>query len=64
MRTPLEFYALVDFVQAINNAGGVIEDSRGRGVAPMDNPEWFDLGEAYLRACRTLDWPPKVSPAE
>jgi hypothetical protein len=45
--------ALAEFVDVIEATGGVAKDDAGLH-APMADPEWIDLGEAYVRACAVL----------
>lgn len=45
--------ALTDFVNAIDATGGVEKDEQGFMV-PVADPEWIDLGEAYLEAKKAL----------
>ena len=45
--------ALESFVDAIEATGGVIIDHQGL-ACPVPDPDWIDLGEAYLHACRAL----------
>jgi len=49
--------ALVEFCQTIENTGGVVRDSKGR-VWPVGDPNWLDLGFAYMRACLALSRKP------
>jgi len=37
-------------IEAINNTGGLVQFSDGT-VAPACDPDWVDLGEAYLSGC-------------
>lgn len=54
--------ALESFIWTINATGGVIEFRDGT-VAPEADPEWIDLGDAYLTACRALGKTPLSRPA-
>jgi hypothetical protein len=45
--------ALESFVGAMDATGGVIIDRHGL-ACPVADPDWIDLGEAYLQACRAL----------
>lgn len=47
-------------VDTINATGGVRINKRGR-PEPLGDPEWIDLGEAYLAACATLNLDPVIS---
>lgn len=49
--------ALGHFVRAVEVTGGIL---RGDG-APVGDPEWPDLGDAYVRACLALGVPVCVS---
>jgi hypothetical protein len=51
------------FVDAINATGGVTRDEKGYH-APAADPEWIDLGSAYLYACRALGVSPQETTAE
>ena len=44
---------LVQFVQTVDVTGGVIREPGGC-YAPVADPEWIDLGEAYAQACAAL----------
>lgn len=52
--------ALIEFCDTIEAAGGVARDQQGLHV-PVGDPEWVDLGEAYLDACLALDRLPKIT---
>ena len=52
--------ALIEFCDTIEAAGGVALDQQGLYV-PVGDPEWVDLGEAYLDACLALDRLPKTT---
>lgn len=52
--------ALAHFVGAIEVTGGIL---RGDG-APVGDPEWPDLGDAYVRACAALGVPVAVNTAD
>ena len=45
--------ALCQFVQTVDATGGVFRDESGCH-APLADPEWIDLGEAYVQACAAL----------
>lgn len=45
--------ALKEFVDTIDATGGVTQDDHGYTV-PVADPEWIDLGEAYLKAREAL----------
>jgi len=46
-------------VATIEATGGVVQLTDGT-VAPQGDPEWIDLGEAYLLACAELQRLPVV----
>jgi len=48
--------ALMQFVNTIENTGGLEND----GVSPVGDPEWIDLGDAYVKACAALDRKPMI----
>jgi hypothetical protein len=45
--------ALESFIGTIEATGGIYRDRKG-WACPVGDPEWIDLGEAYLQACRAL----------
>jgi hypothetical protein len=45
--------ALESFIGAIEATGGVVIDHKGL-ACPVADPDWIDLGDAYLQACRAL----------
>ena len=47
------------FIDTIEVTGGVIRDRDGLH-APVADPEWVDLGEAYTLACAVVGKEPKV----
>jgi len=52
--------ALMEFVQSIDNVGGVILLSNGLHV-PVIDEDWIDLGEAYVEACKALGRGPRIA---
>jgi hypothetical protein len=47
--------ALRDFVLTVEVTGGIFTDVDAGGVvAPYADPDWCDVGEAYLLACTAL----------
>jgi hypothetical protein len=54
--------ALLNFCTTIESTGGVIQYKDGN-YAPEGDPEWIDLGDAYLAACAALERKPKVRKA-
>jgi hypothetical protein len=46
--------ALRAFMSCIDVTGGLQDDD-----CPVIDPEWLDLGDAYLLACKTLGVEPK-----
>lgn len=55
--------ALREFVDTINATGGIVEGADGL-AAPAADPEWCDLGEAYLKACSALGVDPIIAEME
>jgi hypothetical protein len=53
--TPPDRYRQVlgQFVQTVDATGGVFRDESGCH-APLADPDWIDLGEAYVEACAAL----------
>ena len=43
--------ALHDFIETIEATGGCVRDE-GDTVAPAGGPDWLDLADVYLRACK------------
>lgn len=54
--------ALDRLCSTIEATGGVITFKDGN-CAPEGDPEWIDLGDAYLAACEALGRKPKIRPA-
>jgi transcriptional regulator with XRE-family HTH domain len=56
--------ALTGFVRTIEACGGVFESESG--ARPVGDPDWLDLGAAYLTACDALGRTPTwdVVPAD
>lgn len=52
--------ALTEFINAIEATGGCVLDDRDMAT-PVADPEWVDLGEAYLKACEALCREPKLA---
>lgn len=50
-------------VSTINATGGAISYPDGT-TAPMGDPDWIDLGDAYLAACSELGQDPILTPDE
>ena len=55
----MENFALRKFVETIEATGGVFDTGDGT-LAPVGDPEWIDLGEAYIEACAELGRDPKM----
>lgn len=56
---------LLDLVNVIEAAGGVIKDETSPfGCAPVGDPGWSDLGDVYLEACKVFKRDPKFVEAE
>jgi hypothetical protein len=52
--------ALRDFVLTVEVTGGIFTDVEAGGVvAPYADPDWCDVGEAYLLACTALGRQPR-----
>lgn len=52
--------ALEDFVNCVSQTGGVNQQSNGL-LVPCADPEWVDLGEAYVKACKALKVDPIIN---
>lgn len=50
---------LAEFILDIETLGGVYVDRRGLHRLLCD-PDWIDLAETYMKACRVLDQKPLV----
>lgn len=48
------------FINAIEATGGVFRDQKGWHT-PAADPDWVDLGEAYVHACRLMGRPVVVN---
>lgn len=51
--------ALKEFTSTINNTGGLMKDTEVNDGwcddwVPVGDPEWSDLADAYLTACKAL----------
>lgn len=57
--TPTARHVLADLCDTIEATGGVRREASGH-VAPVADPDWIDLGEAYLAACEVLGRKPKI----
>ncbi len=51
--------AAARLVSAINNTGGVVQFPDG-SIAPQVDPDWIDLGDAYMAACTELGVEPRI----
>jgi hypothetical protein len=51
--------ALQGFIETIEATGGCVRDE-GDTVAPVGDPDWLDLADAYLRACKALGREPQI----
>lgn len=47
-------------VSTVNATGGALRFTDGT-VAPAGDPDWIDLGDAYLAACAELVQEPKLT---
>ena len=54
MRAALD--AFIDTIEATRR----LHPRRGRTVAPEGDPDWIDLGEAYVRACTAIGRTPLI----
>lgn len=54
-----QYRALRFFMDCVEGTGGVIVKENGYR-APVADPEWTDLGEAYMYACRALNVQPRI----
>ena len=53
--------ALMRLCNTIDATGGIIEFKDGT-YGPEADPEWTDLGDAYIAACDALNREPKTRP--
>jgi len=53
--------ALALFIDCIDFTGGIMLDE-GKNPVPCVDPEWYDLGDAYVQACEALGRTPKGLP--
>jgi hypothetical protein len=51
--------ALHGFIETIEAAGGCLRDE-GDTVVPAGDPDWLDLADVYLRACRAMGREPRI----
>jgi hypothetical protein len=54
--------ALEEFVECIEQTGGLVADPDHEGYegVPNADPEWGDLGDAYISACKALGRKPMI----
>jgi hypothetical protein len=52
--------ALEGFIKTIEATGGCHRDE-GDSVVPAGDPDWLDLADAYLRACKALGREPQIN---
>lgn len=52
--------ALKLLIDTIEATGGVVETETGN-YAPVGDPDWIDLGDAYVAACQVIGRLPKVA---
>ena len=57
--TDEQYRALRFFMDCVEGTGGVIVKEDGFR-APVADPTWTDLGEAYMYACRALNVQPRI----
>jgi hypothetical protein len=55
--------ALESFIGAIEAVGGIFRDRKGY-PRPIGDPDWIDLGKAYLQACHELGREPLETEGE
>jgi hypothetical protein len=55
--------ALDGFIEAIETTGGCFRNEGGV-LAPAGDPDWTDLGDAYVRACAAIGRTPLIVPPE
>jgi hypothetical protein len=53
--------ALMRFIDTLELNGGVFPDGQGE-FAPVADPEWMDLADAYFMACQALGLTPCIVP--
>ena len=51
--------ALHDFIETIEATGGCVRDEGNTG-RPGRGPDWLDLADVYLRACKVLGREPRI----
>lgn len=52
--------AAARLVSTVNATGGVVQYPDGT-IAPVGEPEWTDLGDAYMAACTELGIEPQLT---
>jgi hypothetical protein len=55
--------ALDDFIETIEAVGGCFRNEGGV-FAPAGDPDWTDLGDAYVRACNAIGRIPQIDRTE
>jgi hypothetical protein len=55
--------ALDAFIETIEATGGCVRNEDGL-VSPEGDPDWIDLGDAYVRACTAIGRTPRIAGAE
>jgi hypothetical protein len=55
--------ALDDFIETIEAVGGCLLNEAGV-LAPIGEPEWTDLADAYVRACNAIGRIPQIDRTE
>jgi hypothetical protein len=55
--------ALDGFIEAIESTGGCFRNEGGV-LTPVGDPDWTDLGDAYVRACAAIGRTPLIAPPE
>ncbi len=50
--------ALKEFIETIDQTGGVTQHTGKNDGGPVTDPEWLDLGDAYRTACAAMQHTP------
>lgn len=68
LSVPPAIQALLAFVSTVDACGGLVPadcDGADKGLlAPAGDPEWVDLGDAYIEACKVLNRKPALESAK
>lgn len=52
--------ALEEFCMDIESTGGLVKGNHGP-LAPAADPDWSDLGDTYIKACKALKRKPQIN---